>query len=84
MTNDLCQGCLLIALPSKTGLAMDNCCLKFVVLGAAPRRQGAYQHSVGRAHGTAPATLDMLGCRSQLLQSFLWLCSYSTVAEWHQ
>ena len=71
--HDVCQGCLLIALPRETGLDIDDVESTLVALGVA-RRRGGRVHTVGRAPGAAPSSLDA-GVRACLLAS--WLGFYS-------
>ena len=71
VTDDVCQGGLLIALPSKAGPNIDN---GESTWSCEARRGGGKVHSVGRAPGAAPSTLDA-GVQACLLAS--WLGFYS-------
>ena len=55
VTDDVCQGCLLIALPSKTGPDIDD---GESTWSCEVRCRGGRVRTVGRAPGTAPSTLD--------------------------
>ena len=55
VTDDVCQGCLLIALPRKTGPDIDD---GESTWSCEVRYRGGRGRTVGRAPGTAPSTLD--------------------------
>ena len=71
VTDDVCQGCLLIALPLKTGPDIDD---GESTWSCEVRCRGGRVRTVGRAPGTAPSTLDA-GVQACLLAR--WLGFYS-------
>ena len=71
VTDDVCQGCLLIALPSKAGPNIDDGDSSW---SREARRGGGRVRTVGRAPEAATSTLDA-GVQTCLLAS--WLGFYS-------
>ena len=71
VTDDVCRGGLLIALPSKTGPNIDD---GESTWSCEVRYRGGRGRTVGRASGAAPSTLDA-GVQTCLLAS--WLGFYS-------
>ena len=71
MTDDVCQGGLLIALPSKAGSDIDD---GESTWSSEVRCRGGRGRTVGRAPGTASSTLDA-GVQACLLAR--WLGFYS-------
>ena len=65
VTDDVCQGGLLIALPSKAGSDIDD---GESTWSREARRGGGRGRTVGRAPGAAPSTLDA-GVQACLLAS---------------
>ena len=71
VTDDVCRGCLLIALPSKTGPDIDD---GESTWSCEVRYRGGRVRTVGRAPGAVPSTLDA-GVQACLLARWLWFYS---------